>query len=141
MGEHKRSFNPVVIMRESLGKAAYEGHRTLYDAQKHRNDPPMVSWSFLRDEVKEQWCCIGEGVARYLGVKAGDELGDLDRRVLKRGRYKGGRSRRKLTFEQAEAIRARYKNEDITQRKLAEEYGVKRDIIAQIVTGRSYLAP
>ena len=46
---------------------------------------------------------------------------------------------RKLTFEQAVAIRKRYAKGDITQRELAETYKVSQYVIHSIVTKRSYL--
>ena len=46
---------------------------------------------------------------------------------------------RKLTFEQAESIRKRYAEGDITQRELAETYKVSQYVIHSIVTKRSYL--
>lgn len=56
-----------------------------------------------------------------------------------RNKYLRRFDQRKLTFEQAESIRKRYKEGGITQRELAETYDVSQYVIHSIVTKRSYL--
>ena len=56
-----------------------------------------------------------------------------------RNKYVRRFNRRKLTFEQAEDIRKRYKEGGITQRELAETYDVSQYVIHSIITKRSYL--
>jgi hypothetical protein len=46
---------------------------------------------------------------------------------------------RKLTFEQADEIRARYATGTIRQRTLADEYGVDQTTVSEIVNGKSYV--
>ena len=58
---------------------------------------------------------------------------------MNRNKYLRRFNRRKLTFEQAVAIRKRYKEGGITQRELAETYDVSQYVIHSIITKRSYL--
>ncbi len=45
---------------------------------------------------------------------------------------------RKLTQEEVEEIRSRYKNGDVFQRELAQEYGVTRANISSIIGGKTW---
>lgn len=45
----------------------------------------------------------------------------------------------KLTQEQAEEIRRRYKYEEVTQAELSKEYGVSQDSISKIVRNKIYV--
>lgn len=45
---------------------------------------------------------------------------------------------RKLTMEQAEDIRRRIANKEISMRKIAKEYGVTHGVISLIVRGKTY---
>jgi len=45
---------------------------------------------------------------------------------------------RKLTIGQAEEIRERYANNDITQGELGEEYGVTQTCVSNIISGHTY---
>ena len=58
---------------------------------------------------------------------------------MNRNKYLRRFNQRKLTFEQAEGIRKRYAEGDITQRELAETYDVSQYVIHSIITKRSYL--
>ena len=49
--------------------------------------------------------------------------------------------KRKLTFEQAQEIRHRYKTEKITYHKLALEYGVSNVTISNIIKNKTYTKP
>jgi predicted transcriptional regulator len=44
----------------------------------------------------------------------------------------------KLTREEVEEIRNRYKNEDITQAELGQDYGVTQRHISDVVNGESW---
>lgn len=50
-------------------------------------------------------------------------------------------SQRKLTYEQAQKVRAEYKLGNISQRKLAKKYGVDRDVISKIIRKQTYTTP
>ena len=54
---------------------------------------------------------------------------------------KGAKSGRKLTFEQAEEIRAKYVPIKYTTKMLAEEYGVLNTTIRKIIYRESYVTP
>jgi len=53
---------------------------------------------------------------------------------LSPGRGKDG----ELTDEEVREIRRRYRDEDITQRRLGDEYGVSKSMIGRIVRRESY---
>lgn len=70
---------------------------------------------------------------------AGTSLDNSRDMVAKHRHLRGSRSPyAKLTFENAEAIRAEYARGDVSQLKLAERYGVKQPAISRIVRGVSY---
>lgn len=57
----------------------------------------------------------------------------------KKGGQKVGGLNRLLTYEQANEIRFRYKNEKISMQKLANEYNVGKHIIVGIITNKTYI--
>ena len=56
-------------------------------------------------------------------------------------RIENGKKRRKLTYTDAQQIRAEYSLGSITQRQLAKMYGVTRVTIGEIVRNQSYTTP
>ena len=63
---------------------------------------------------------------RVGGIKGGETQGKLNR---------------KLTFEQAEEIRAKYVPRKYSMQKLADEYNTWRSTICSIVNNKSYISP
>lgn len=58
------------------------------------------------------------------------------------GRTRGGRGRRKLSWEQAQQIRARYVTDpDVTLRELSSEYGLAIGPLHRLLSGQTYRAP
>ena len=69
----------------------------------------------------------------WLGTRS-----DNNRDRMEKGR---SRARRKLTFEDAEKIRARYQGGGESYRSLAGEYGVSQVAIQRIIKGATYKGP
>lgn len=56
------------------------------------------------------------------------------------GGLEASKKKRKLTFEQAQEVRAKYATGNYTQRGLAKEYGMTRVTIVRILKGITYLS-
>lgn len=97
----------------SKGKPKSEEHRQKISAAKIGENNPMYGKK-LSEETKQKMSAASKGKPS---------------------------EKRKLTFEQAEEIRQRYKNEKITYDKLAQEYGVVRSVIWSIINNETYTKP
>ncbi len=103
----------------------------------------LVLLTFIGEPEADQVCCHGpEGRSIhdisnvYWGTLKRNNGPDKVRDgTLLRGERHG---RSKLTQQQAEEIRAKYKSTSTSQRKLAKEYGVCQATIRDIVIGKSY---
>ena len=59
-------------------------------------------------------------------------------RLERKDRRGGGYSRRKFTFQEAEAIRKEYFDGDITQEALALKYNVSQPLLNQLLSYKTY---
>jgi hypothetical protein len=118
-----------------------------------------VSWQIHNGEIPEgelvlHHCdnpvCVNPSHL-YLG-DASDNMQDMAKRSENAGMFKEGHDRgketrfepghesphRKLTQEQADKIRERYKKGGVTYSELGDEYGVTKNTIMNIIKGRTY---
>jgi len=126
-----RKLNPVVTERSKRGLRT-QRHK-LTDAQ--------------RAEICERFAA-GESnadLSREFQVSSGyiaELVHGRDRDRTKRGRKGGGSSSRKpkktLTPEQIQDVRRRWQQGGVTQRALADEFGVDPSAISRMVTGMSH---
>ena len=130
------------------------------DLEKRMSDQGFTEW-----EILETHTCIYEGSRRELELQAEyglpidaipyfkivnistpistrkGGLGLVNSDKFFNVCSRGGKAGRKLTFEQAEEIRAKYVPRKYTAKMLAEEYGVRFVTIRKIIYKESYITP
>jgi DNA-binding XRE family transcriptional regulator len=126
------------------GQTAYRHNGTHRGVRAHRLayevwNGPIPDGLMVRHTCDNRKCI--EPTHLILGT-AQDNADDLRSSRRRKGEGAGDRNgRARLTNEQAEEIRMRYRRGGISQEQLADEYGVSQFAVSAIVRGKRYAVP